>query len=163
MRARTRPAHLLWVALLLAGCRDTASLTRPTTSNAPRSITPKLIVRGDTGTTVLVTLALDVSGNVGTLGSFTGRVHFNASSLEYVGEVAIGDGTTRAVNRLGDVIRVAGISTSGLNATRLVTFRFRVIDKAALQTMRFDLEEVHEMSTTNLLSLVRSPTVVRAP
>lgn len=163
MKSRMRPARLLWFALLLASCRDTASLTRPTASNAPRSITPKLLVRSDTGSTVLVTLALDVSGNVGTLGSFTGRVHFNASSLEYLGEVAIGDGTTRAVNRVGDIIRVAGISTSGVNASRLVTFRFRVIDKAALQTMRFDLEEVHELTTTNLLSLVRSPSLGRVP
>jgi len=163
MRARTRSARLLWIALLLAGCRDTASLTRPATSNAPRSITPKLIVRTDTGSTVLVTLALDVSGNVGTLGSFTGRVHFASSSLEYVGDVAIGDGTTRAINRVGDVIRVAGISTSGVNAARLVTFRFRVIDRTALNTMRFDLEEVHELSATNLLSLVRSPNAGRAP
>jgi len=163
MRTPTRPTGLLCVALLVAGCRDTASLTRPTTSNAPRSITPKLVVRADTGSTALVTLALDVGGNVGTLGSFTGRVHFNPTSLEYVGEVAIGDGTTRAVNRVDDVIRVAGISTSGVNPARLGTFRFRVIDKAALATMRFDLEEVHELSTTNLLSLVRSPSLVRAP
>ena len=163
MNARTRSAHLLWAALFLVGCRDTAGLTRPTTSNAPRSITPKLVVHGDTGSTVLVTLALDVGGNVGTLGSFTGRVHFNAASLEYVGEVAISDGTTRAVNHVGDVIRVAGISTSRVNAARLGTFRFRVIDKAALATMRFELEEVHESSTTNLLSLVRSPSLVRAP
>ena len=163
MNARTRPARLLWVALLLAGCRDTGSLTRPTASNAPRSITPKLVVQGDTGSTVLVTLALDVGGNVGKLGSFTGRVHFNASSLEYIGEVAIGDGTTRAVNRVGEVIRVAGISMSGVNAARLGTFRFRVIVKAALAAMRFDLEEVHELSTTNLLSLVSSPSLVRTP
>jgi len=163
MRARTRPVHLLWIALLLASCRDTASLTRPATSNAPRSITPKLIVRADTGGTVLVTLALDVSGNVGALGSFTGRVHFASSSLEYVGDVQIGDGTTRAINRVGDVIRVAAISTSGVNAARLITFRFRVIDRAALETMRFDLEEVHELSATNLLSLVRSPNAGRAP
>lgn len=158
-----RLTQLLCIALLAAGCRDTANLTRPTTSNGPRSITPKLVVRADTGSTVLVTLALDVSANVGTLGSFTGRVHFNATSLEYVGEVAIGDGTTRAINHAGDVLRVAGISTNGVDVARLGTFRFRVIDKAALATMRFDLEEVHELSTTNLLSLVRSPSLVRAP
>jgi hypothetical protein len=162
MRVRTRSAHLLWIALLLAACRDTATLTRPTTSNAPRSITPKLVVRADTGSTVLVTLALDVSG-VGMLGSFTGRVHFASASLEYVGDVAIGDGTTRAINRVGDVVRVAAISTSGVNAARLVTLRFRVIDRTALATMRFDLDEVHELSATNLLSLVRSPNVSRAP
>ena len=163
MRMPMRPTRLLCVALLAAGCRDTASLTRPMTSNAPRSITPKLVVHADTGSTVLVTLALDVGGNVGTLGSFTGRVHFNAASLDYIGEVAIGDGTTRAVNRVDDVIRVAGISTGGVNVARLGTFRFRVNDKAALATMRFDLDEVHELSTTNLLSLVRSPSLVRAP
>ena len=163
MISRMRPAHLLWVAVLLAGCRDTAGLTRPTAANAPRSITPKLLVRGDTGGTALVTVALDVSGNVGTLGSFTGRLHFNPSALRYDSELAIGDGTTRAVNHVGDVIRVAGISTSGVNPTRLVTFRFKVIDKAALEAMRFDLEEVHEISTTNLLSLVRSPSLGRVP
>lgn len=158
-----RPAHLLWLGVLLAGCRETTALTRPTAENAPRSITPKLLVRSDTGSTALVTVALDVSGNVGTLGSFTGRLHFNPASLQYDSEVAIGDGTTRAVNRVGDVIRVAGISTSGVNAARLVTFRFRVIDKSALETMRFELEEVHEISATNLLSLVRSPSLGRAP
>ena len=163
MKSRKRPTYLLCVAVLLAACRDTAGLTRPTAANAPRSITPKLLVRGDTGSTALVTVALDVSGNVGTLGSFTGRLHFNPASLQYDSEVAIGDGTTRAVNRVGDVIRVAGISTSGVNAARLVTFRFRVIDKAALETMRFELEEVHEVSATNLLSLVRSPSLGRVP
>ena len=157
MRARTRAAHLIWVALLVAACRDTTGLTRPTASNAPRTITPKLLVLNDTGKTALVTVALDVSGNVGKLGSFTGRLHFDPASLEYDGEVAVGDGTTRATNRVGDVIRVAGISTSGVNAARLVTFRFTVLDRAALATLRFDLEEVHEVSATNLLSLVRAP------
>lgn len=163
MIKRMRSAHLLWVAVLLAGCRETASLTRPTAANAPRSIAPKLVVRGDTGGTALVTVALELSGNVGTLGSFTGRLHFNPSSLQYDSEVAIADGTTRAVNHVGDVIRVAGISTSGVDANRLATFRFRVIDKAGLETMRFDLEEVHEISATNLLSLVRSPNTGRLP
>lgn len=163
MRVRSRNIQLLWVALLLVGCRDTTGLTRPTTSNAPRSITPRILVLSDTGRTALVTLALELSGNVGKLGSFTGRLHFNPSSLDYVGEVAIADGATRAVNRTGDVIRVAGISTSGVNAARLVTFRFGVIDKSALETLRFDLEEVHEISTTNLLSLVRASSFGRMP
>lgn len=163
MKARTIPAHLIWVAVLVAGCRDTAALTRPTAGNAPRAITPRLLVVSDTGRTTLVTLALDVSGNVGKLGSFTGRLHFDPSALEYAGEVAIADGTTRATNRVGEVIRVAGLSTSGVNAARLVTFRFRVLDKAGLGTLRFDLEEVHEVSATNLLSLVRSPIFGRMP
>lgn len=163
MRARTRAAYLISVALLGAACRDTTGLTRPTASNAPRTISPKLLVVSDTGKTALVTLALDVSGNVGKLGSFTGRLHFDPASLEYSGEVAIGDGTTRATNRVGDVIRVAGISTGGVDVARLVTFRFRVLDKTALAALRFDLEEVHEVSATNLLSLVRSPSVTRIP
>lgn len=163
MKSSMRTARLLWAAVLLAGCRDTAGLTRPTAASAPRSIMPRILVRGDTGSAALVTVALDVSGNVGRLGSFTGRLHFNPSALQYDSEVPIGDGTTRAVNHVGDVIRVAGISTSGINAAQLVTFRFKVIDQAALETMRFDLEEVHEISTTNLLSLVRSSSLGRAP
>ena len=163
MNVRTISAHLLWVAVLAAGCRDTAALTRPTAANAPRTITPRLLVVSDTGRTMLVTLALDVSGNVGKLGSFTGRLHFDPSLLEYAGDVAIADGTMRATNRVGEVIRVAGLSTSGVNATRLVTFRFTVLDKAGLATLRFELEEVHEISATNLLSLVRSPSNGRLP
>ena len=163
MKARIRSAHLLWVALLLAGCRDTAGLTRPTVSTAPRSITPKLIVLSDTGRTVLVTVALDVSGNVGKLGSFTGRLHFDPSGLEYDGEVSFADGTARATNRVGDVIRMAGMATSGVDVGRLVTLRFTVLDKAALERLHFDLEEVHEVSSTNLLTLVRSPSVGRMP
>ena len=163
MRARTRAGYLIWLALFGAACRDTTGLTRTATSNAPHSITPKLLILNDTGRTALVTVALDVSGNVGKLGSFTGRLHFDPASLDYSGEVAIGDGTTRATNRVGDVIRVAGISTGGVDVARLVTFRFRVLDKTALATLRFDLEEVHEVSATNLLSLVRSPSLTRIP
>ena len=163
MRARTRASHLVWAALLVAACRDTTGLMRPTAVNAPRAITPKLVVLDDTGKTALVTVALEVSGNVGRLGSFTGRLHFDPAALDYRGEIALGDGTTRATNRVGDVIRVAGISANGVDVARLVTLRFRVLDKAGLQTLRFDLEEVHEVSTTNLLTLVRSPSLSRIP
>jgi hypothetical protein len=58
---------------------------------------------------------------------------------------------------------VAALSTSGVNAAQLVTFRFTVLDKVGLQRLRFDLEEVHEVSAANLLSLVRSTTPVRLP
>jgi hypothetical protein len=104
-----------------------------------------------------------VSGNVGRLGSFTGRLHFDPSGLEYDGEVAVADGTARATNRVGDVVRMAGMSTSGVDVARLMTLRFTVLDKAAVERLRFDLEEVHEASSTNLLTLVRSPSVGRMP
>jgi hypothetical protein len=111
----------------------------------------------------VVTVALDVSGTVGKLGSFTGRLHFDPAGLQYVGEVAVSDGTMRASNRVGDVIRVAGISTAGVNVAQLATVRFKVVNGSALESLHFDLEEVHELSRASLLSLVRSPTFTRVP
>ena len=55
------------------------------------------------------------------------------------------------------------IATGGVNPSRLITFRFTILDKTALQRLRFDLEEVHEVSATNLLSLVRSPSPGQIP
>lgn len=163
MRMRGALGCLLVVALGVIGCRDTAGLTRPVASNAPRSITPKVVVSRDSGGTALLTVALDVSGTVGKLGSFTGRLHFDPTQLVYVGDVAIGDGTTRASNHVDNVVRVAGISTNGVDVARLATLRFKVLDASALDTVRFELEEVHELSSTSLLSLVRVPNVSRAP
>lgn len=150
------------LSVTMAACRDT-NLTRPIGSSSPRSITPRVIVTRDTGATALVTVALDVSSTVGKLGSFTGRVHFDPAALVYVGDISLGDGTMRASNRVNDVVRVAGISTTGINVAQLATFRFRVVDPAALERLYFELEEVHELSRGDLLSLVRSPTAPRAP
>ena len=163
MRMRAAAGFLMVVALGVIACRDTAGLTKPVASNAPRSIAPRVVVARDSGGTALLTVALDVSGNVGKLGSFTGRLRFDPTQLVYVGDIAIGDGTMRAANQVDNVIRVAGISTSGVDVSRLVTLRFRVLNAAGLGTVRFELEEVHELSSTSLLSLVRASNVSRAP
>jgi hypothetical protein len=112
---------------------------------------------------VVVTIALDVGSQVGQLGSFTGRLRFDSLALGYVGEMTLSDGTARASNREGGVVRVAGMSASGIDATHIAAFRFKVVNPAALGAMQFDLEEIHEISHANMASFVRRPEPGRIP
>jgi len=159
----TAGALTLVLSMQSSGCRESRSLGGATAPNAPASITPRVVVSPDAGGLAIATIAFDVSAGVGRLGSFTGRLHFDAGGLEYVGDVALSDSTMRASNRTGDVIRVAGISTTGLDVTRLAAFRFRVMNASALSTLRFDVDEVHAISRASMLSLVRSPNAAGVP
>lgn len=152
-------------ALSVAGsaCRDSASTVRPSSAPAPRTITPRVVVTPDQGAFSVITLALDVSGGVGKLGSFTGRLHFDPAALGYDSEVTINDATARASNPGDGVIRVAGMSQSGIDVAHLASFRFKVIKPAGLDAVQFELEEVHELGRANMAEFVRQPKVVRRP
>jgi hypothetical protein len=152
----------LTATLLIVGCHDPSGPLH-VASSAPRAIVPRIIITRDTGATFVATVALDVSGTVGKIGSFTGSLRFDATRVVYVGDVAATDGTTRVFNHVTDAIRVAGISTNGVNVAQVAAFRFVARDASALQAMHFDLEEVHELSRASLLSLVRAPNVNRTP
>ena len=137
----------------LQGCRDTDRLASAPGAAARRTITPHVIVAPD-GASAVLTLALDVHGDVGRIGSFTGRLRFDATQLAYDGEVPLTDGTMRASNPGEGVIRIAGASLSGVDVAQLASFRFKVINAAGLSAVQFDIEEVHELSRANVTALV---------
>lgn len=160
-KVRTLAAAALIFVLGGAGCRDATTLVPAQGALAPRSITPRVVVVRN-GTDAVLTLALEIRGDVGKIGSYTGRMRFDAASLVYDGEVAITDGTVRASNPGNGIVRVAGASLSGIDVAQLAAFRFTVANVAALSTVQFDLEEVHELSHTNLGALlVRASAVKR--
>jgi hypothetical protein len=155
-------AFALALGLAAQGCRDAANLVSTTGHLAPRSITPRVVVAPN-GSGAVLTLALDVRGDVGKIGSFTGRLLFDPTALFYDGEVPFSDGTDRASNPGDGVIRVAGASLNGVDVTNLAAFRFKVINAAALQQVRLELDEVHELSRANLNVLVRRSPVAQRP
>lgn len=130
---------------LTTGCRDASNIVDTGQQLSKPSITPRtnLVMRGDTA---LVTVWIDVRGDVGKIGSFTGRLRYDQTALEYVGEVAINDGTLRAVNAGPGDVRVAGASAAGVDRASLATFRFRVRNASAVPELQFDLDELHELS-----------------
>ncbi len=152
--------------VLLAGaqaCRDSVGEVRPSAAPSPRSIVPRIVATPDGASFLVVTIALDVGSEVGPLGSFTGRLRYDSLTLAYEGEAAIGDGTARASNREGGVVRVAGMSATGIDAARIASFRFRVLRPASPRGLQFDVEEMHELSRTNVTSFVRRPDAGRVP
>ena len=138
----------LAIAGLVSGCRDSKTLA----ASAPtplQVITPKAFAsRGDAGE--VVTLSLDVPADVGKIGSFTGRLIYDASVLAFDGEVPLGDGTSRASNPGTGEIRVAGASMTGIDVTQLAAFRFKRIGTTIEVPPSFELDEVHELSRANL-------------
>lgn len=144
---------MLAVVVAVGGCRETGTFVQSGVESGPAAISPRAVVV-TTGASTLVTLVLDVHGDVGKIGSVTGRLRFNPSALRYDGEVDLADGTMRASNPEASDIRVASASALGLNVARLATFRFVVIDAALPQNLTFDVEELHELSRTNLQAQV---------
>ncbi len=159
-----RAPRLVIVALVLAGaasgCRD--GNKRPAASApAPLQAITTRALSSREGTNEVVTLVLDVPADVGKIGSFTGRLIFDPAVLAYDGEMTMNDGTTRASNPGEGVIRVAGASMTGIDITQLAAFRFRRIGTTIEVPPRFELEEVHELSRTNLAARLQRTGVVR--
>ena len=145
----------LAAGLASAGCRDAGNVVQSLGQLAPRSVTPATSV-ALRGSDAVVTLILDVRGDVGKIGSFTGRLRFDPTGQTYAGEVGIDDGTLRVSNIGVGEIRVAGASAAGINVATLASFRFVAIDAAALRRMTFELEELHGLSQADLQPIVRS-------
>ena len=158
------PAMLTVVlAFALSSCHDVSRIMQVATGTVPRAVTPSTVITVS-GSSAVVTLVLDTRGNVGKIGSFTGRLRFDPSALSYESEVALTDATLRASNPGIGVIRVAGVSTVGVDVTRLAAFRFTVKNAEGLSSVRFDVEELHELTHADLHADVRlstAPKVLR--
>ena len=151
-----RTAVALTLVLMIAsGCREAGTIVQTGAESVPASITARADV-ASTGATAVVTLLLDVRGDVGKVGSFTGRLRFNPAALHYEGEVELSDGTLRAANPGAGVVRVAGASTAGVDVARLAVFRFTVTNAHAPQDVVFELDELHELSRVSLQARLTS-------
>jgi hypothetical protein len=148
-------AALFLASGIASGCELVREELGATAAPQSSSISPRVRVALEDSTAV-VTLVMDVVGDVGGIGSFTGRVTFDPAGLLYDGEVALTDGTMRASN-LGDgVIRVAGASMNGVDVSRLAAFRFKVLNRASLDAIQFSLEELHSLTQVDLREQLRA-------
>ncbi len=154
---RFRSAVLLAVALLASGCRESTVFSSPADSAVPTLLATKVVVER-TGTSALVTLAVDAPAGLAQIGSFTGSLVFDPAVLAFGEELPMNDGVLRASNAARGVVRVAGASTGGIAAARLASFRFVVLDTARAAGLRFDIVELHEITRGDLLPrLQRTP------
>lgn len=142
------------LAILAAACGEQPAARTTHSGDGARTITPQVVIRLS-GDTALVTLTLDTRGDTTRIGSYTGRVRFNAKALRFQSEVTQEDGALRAANAQGDSIRVAGISRTGIDPSNLALFRFTVHNAEGLQSLTFDVDELHEISRTDLKPVVR--------
>lgn len=110
-----------------------------------------------------VQVYLDVGTIPGTsIGSYTGRIAYDAAGLAYVGEAEVAGAALRAVNALPGLLRTAGVSTAGFSAGRLAGYRFHVIDPNAVQSLRLTIDELHTIARSDAspgLSIAPRPTV----
>ena len=147
---RITTALLLAAALLAAGCRENTAFSSPADSPVPTLLQAKVVVER-TGTSALVTLAVDAPAGMAKIGSFTGSLVFDPAVLAFAEELPLGDGVLRAANPTRGLVRVAGASSGGITAARLASFRFVVLDTARSTGLRFDVAELHETTRGDLL------------
>ena len=152
-----RIAALLAIATGVASCRESMPLMEPAQQPAPALLQARVLVER-TGSSALVTLAMDAPGGSAKIGSFTGSLAFDPSVLAYVEEAPIDDGVLRAANPGHGLVRVAGASTSGIASARLAAFRFVVLDNTRPPGLRFDIAELHQTTRGDML-----PQMMRAP
>lgn len=136
-------------------CAEPSSLDHAARSAVPREIVPRLVVSDSSHSTAVLTLALDIGGAVGRIGSFTARVLYDSTALEFIEEVPVGDGALRAMNPAPGLVRIAGASAQGMDAAKLAQVRFKVNDPAALALVRLELDELHEQTRADLKVLVK--------
>lgn len=135
--------------LLLAACdRDP---TRPRVDVEVEPQTVAFLVMSDTtpaaGDQVTVTARTRAIAGIG---SFTARLRFDATRLEYAG-IEAASGMRAANERQAGLLAVAGADPSGFAGDELFTMRFRVIAGNSAESLQL---EVTELTGTNFENLM---------
>ena len=158
--------HALRLAILglaLSACQDQpAQSTGPTPPPVQQGVAAFITVdnlNAAVGQTVRVRVEVQVGSQQNyKLGSFTGRLRFNAAKLEFKGENAISDGlrVNNATTAATGLIRFAGASPTGFTTLVLYdgTFQVKSADYAA--DLALQMEELSAaLSLTNLTPQLR--------
>ena len=140
---------LMAAILLIAACdRDP---TRPRLVVEPEPQTVAFLVMSDTtpapGDEVTVTARTRAIDGVG---SFTARLRFDTSRLEFVG-IDAASGMRAANEREAGVLAVAGADPSGFADDELFTMRFRVIAGNSAEGLQLEITELTGTNFENLM------------
>jgi hypothetical protein len=96
----------------------------------------------------LVVFVRASGGSAVRVGSFTSRVAYDATGLEYLGDTTLTAGATRVTNPTPGLVRSAGFDVNGFADGTLAAYRFRVVKPAAVATLRLTMDELHEIGKT---------------
>jgi hypothetical protein len=138
-----RPATLLVLVASLAACTEPSSMNGAARPTSTQQIVTRLLVTDSTDQSVVLVLSLEMGGDASRIGSFTARVTYDSVGLGFLEEVPTSDGALRALNPTSGLVRIAGASTLGMEATRLAALRFRVRNPQAIGSAQLVLEELH--------------------
>lgn len=151
MRSGTTLLSLLMLGVLTVACdrRDRlaapdSTAAQPTTPPARAAYLSVSDLSPERGDTVVVAGRVTLDETL-SLGSFRVRLAFDTSRLNYAGEIAT-PGMLRVVNSRGADIIIAGATTDASADGRLFTLRFRVRDRAGLNSLALEIDELNDES-----------------
>jgi hypothetical protein len=160
-----RTVHFLVVgALALAACQDDPLTSRTPGEPSPPAQGIQAFIQVDNdraqpGEQVRVWVKVQIGGETGArLGSYTGRLRFDPSALDFRAETPIDDGmrvTNPAGAPRGD-LRFAGAAPAGFQSLTLYEAAFEVTKAGYMDQLRLEMEEVSAaISLTNLTPTLR--------
>lgn len=135
------------VVLVGAACADEPTRPDPLPPPVDQGVNAYIVVdnlHATVGQTVKVSVVVRAADANVKVGSYTGRLHFDAASLQYKAEVAINDGL-RVANANGagtGEIRFAGASATGFADLTLYSASFTVKQANWTRGMTLQMEEL---------------------
>lgn len=135
------------VVLVGAACADEPTKPNPLPPPVEQGVNAFIVVdnlQAAVGQTVRVSVLVRAADAAVKVGSYTGRLHFDAASLQYKAEVAINDGL-RVANPNGagtGEIRFAGASATGFADLTLYSATFTVKQANWAHALTLQMEEL---------------------
>lgn len=135
------------VVLVGAACADEPTKPDPLPPPVEQGVNAYIVVdnlKAAVGQTVRVSVIVRAADAAVKVGSYTGRLHFDAASLQYKADVAINDGL-RVANPNGagtGEIRFAGASATGFADLTLYCATFTVKQANWAPTLTLQMEEL---------------------
>lgn len=155
---------LLFGALALAACQDDPVTSRTPGEPAPPAQGIQAFIqvsddRAQPGDEVRVWVRVQIGGETDErLGSYTGRLRYDAGALRFARETAIDDGmrVTNPAGAAGGDLRFAGASPAGFTVLTLYDATFEVLKADYMDALRLEIQEVTAaLSLTNLTPTLR--------
>ena len=155
--------RLVFLGLALTACQDQpAQSTGPTPPPVQQGVSAYITVdklNAAVGQTVRVRVEVQVGSQQSyKLGSYTGRLRFNAAHLQFKAENPISDGlrVANATTAAAGLIRFAGASATGFTSLVLYDASFEVKSADYASDLTLQMEELSAaLSLTNLAPQLR--------
>lgn len=150
------------LALCATGCRDqqsasTAASVPQYDRNEAHLIFSSLSIRE--GDDVVAGLEVRTVADVKPIGSYTARIVFDTSALEFAAEEPARGDAVQVLNPQPGEIRAAGISSAGFVDRRLVAVRFRARRNGSIGSASAVIVEMHATDRTDVLPRLASARV----